>query len=107
MMFLCLTYLDRGLSPGPEVAADYSALHRAMEAAGVLVASGQLQSGEASKVVRVSAGATDVSDGSPAGAGQVPSAYFVIDCKDVDRALDWASRIPSVSYGSVEVRPPR
>jgi hypothetical protein len=29
----------------------------------------------------------------------------VIDVPDLDAALEWAAKIPSVGYGSVEVRP--
>jgi hypothetical protein len=107
MKFLCLTYLDRGLAPGPDVVAEYGALGAAMRAAGVFIDSGQLSPGDAAKAVRVTAGAADVSDGLPAGAGQAPTAYFVIDCPDLAGALDWAARIPAASYGTVAVRPPR
>ena len=73
---------------------------------GILVDSGQLSPGEASKLIRVTDGRADVGDGPP-GSGPQPSAYFVIDCPDLDAALGWATRIPAASYGMVEVRPPR
>jgi hypothetical protein len=107
MEFLCLAYLDRGLSPGPGVAAEYGALGEAMRAAGVFVDSGQLSPGEAARLVRVTAGEAEVSDCPPPGAGQAPTAYFVIDCADLGDALTWAARIPAASYGTVQVRPPR
>jgi hypothetical protein len=31
--------------------------------------------------------------------------FYLVDCKDLDEALKWASEIPSVNRGSVEVRP--
>jgi hypothetical protein len=107
MKFLCLAYLDRGLAPPPGVAAEYGALAEAMRAAGVFVDSGQLSPADASKLVRVTAGQADATDGPPRGARQEPTAYFVIDCADLDDALRWAARIPAAAYGSVEVRPPR
>jgi len=107
MKFLCLAYLDRGLSPGPGVAAEYGALGQAMRAAGVFVDSGQLSPVDASKLVRITAGEAEISDGPPSGTGQPPTAYFVIDCADLKAALDWAARIPAAAYGSIEVRPPR
>jgi hypothetical protein len=107
MKFLCLAYPDRGLSPGPGVAAEYGALGKAMRAAGVFVDSGQLSPADISKLVRVTAGQAEVSDGPPPAAGQEPTAYFVIDCPDLEAALGWAARIPAASYGSIEVRPPR
>jgi hypothetical protein len=107
MKFLCLAYLDRGLAPSSGVAAEYGALGEAMQAAGVFVDSGQLSPAGHAKLVRVTAGQAEVGDGPPPGAGQAPTAYFVIDCPDLTAALDWAARIPAATYGSVEVRPPR
>jgi len=83
MKFLCLAYLDRGLSPGPDVAAEYGALSEAMRAAGAYVDSGQLSPGDAAKLVRVTAGEAEVTDGPPTAAGQAPGAYFVLDCADL------------------------
>jgi len=68
---------------------------------------GQLSPADASKLVHVTAGEAEVSDGPPPAAGQAPSAYFVLDCADLQAAVDWAARIPAASYGSVQVRPPR
>jgi hypothetical protein len=31
--------------------------------------------------------------------------YFVVDCKDLDEAIDVASQIPGAHNGSIEVRP--
>ena len=107
MKFLCLAYPDPGFSPRPGLVAEYAALGEAMRAAGVLIDSGQLSPGSAAKLVRVRDGRADVSDGPPPGGGQAPSAYFLVDCPDLDSALDWAARIPAASYGTVEVRPPR
>jgi hypothetical protein len=107
MKFLCLAYLDRGLAPGPGVAAEYGALGGAMREAGVFIDSGQLSPADASRLVRVTDGKAEVSDGTPAAAGLAPSAYFVIDCADLGGALKWAARIPAAAYGSIEVRPPR
>lgn len=107
MKFLCLAYLDRGLSPGPAVAADYGALGKAMRAAGVFVDNGQLSPGDAAKLVRVTDGRPEVSDGPPPGVAQHPTAYFIIDCPGLQAALQWAARIPAASYGSIQVRPRR
>jgi hypothetical protein len=107
MKFLCLAYLDRGLAPPPGVAAEYGALAQAMRTAGVLVDSGQLSPAGAARLVRVTAGQAEVTDSPPPGAGQEPTAYFVIDCADLTDALQWAARIPAAAYGSIEVHPPR
>ena len=31
--------------------------------------------------------------------------YYILDCKDLDAALTYASQIPTASHGSIEVRP--
>jgi hypothetical protein len=31
--------------------------------------------------------------------------YILVDCRDLDHALETAERVPLVRYGSVEVRP--
>jgi hypothetical protein len=31
--------------------------------------------------------------------------YFLVDCKDLDEAIDVASKLPGALTGSVEVRP--
>jgi hypothetical protein len=107
MKFLCLAYLDRGLSPGPDVASRYGALAEAMIIAGVIVDSGQLAPSSESKMRRIADGKTDIADGPVVDATSHPSAYFLIDCASLDDALQWAARIPAATYGTVEVRPPR
>jgi hypothetical protein len=108
MKFMCLAYLDRGLTPGPDAAAQYPLLGRAMGEAGVFVDMGQLTARSNSKTVRVTAGTSKVVDGPPSSNGDDtcnPIAYFLIDCSSLDDALAWAARIPAATYGSIEVRP--
>jgi hypothetical protein len=63
MKFLCLAYLDRGLSPGPDVASRYGALAEAMIIAGVIVDGGQLAPSSDSKMIRIADGKTDITEG--------------------------------------------
>ncbi len=108
MKFMCLAYLDRGLSPGPDAAAQYPPLGQAMVEAGVFIDMGQLVPRNASKTVRVTDGSSNVEDGPPKGnedEASSPIAYFLVDCPSLDDAVAWAARIPAASYGSIEVRP--
>ncbi len=108
MKYMCLAYLDRGLTPGPDAAAQYPLLGRAMGEAGVFVDMGQFAARNDSKTVRVTACASTIVDGPPSSDGDdtsSPIAYFLIDCTSIDDALAWAARIPAATYGSVEVRP--
>jgi hypothetical protein len=108
--FMCLAYLDRGMTPGPDAAAQYPPLGKAMREAGAYVDMGQLAAGSESKTVRVTDGTSKVVDGPPSRDGDgtsSPIAYFLIDCASLDDALAWAARIPAATYGSIEVRPTR
>ena len=31
--------------------------------------------------------------------------YYLVDCQDLDRAIELAARIPDAATGSIEVRP--
>lgn len=107
MKFLCLAHLDRRMGPPADLTAQYAEMEKAMIDAGVFVATGRLGPPEESKTVRVSDGRTEVLDLSPSTGGSVPSAFFLLECADLDEALEWAARIPASVYGSIEVRPPR
>ncbi len=105
MKFLCLMYLDRELTPPADAVAQYGALREAMSDAGVFLDSGQLHGAEGTKVVRIAGEDLTITDGLLSQAGTPPSAYYLIECADIDTALGWAARIPAARYGTVEVRP--
>jgi hypothetical protein len=31
--------------------------------------------------------------------------YYVLDCKNLDEAIEWAAKCPGARVGSIEVRP--
>ncbi len=107
MKFLCLAHLDRALAPPPDLTAQYAELQTALQEAGAFVTTGRIAPPTDSKTVRVTEDGPQVLDRSPSGEGSVPTAFFVIECDDLEAALGWAARIPAATYGSVEVRPPR
>jgi hypothetical protein len=55
--------------------------------------------------VRVREGKTLSTDGPFAETKEQLGGYFLIECDDLDQAIDAASRIPGAARGSVEVRP--
>ena len=77
----------------------------ALDAAGVLISAEVLQPSGSTTTVRVVDGATRVQDGPFADTKEQLGGTFVIDVPDLDAALEWAGRAPSVAWGSVEVRP--
>jgi hypothetical protein len=57
------------------------------------------------RVIRTADGKSVVSDGPFAETKEVVGGYFIVDCKDLDQAIEIAERVPLVSRGSVEIRP--
>jgi hypothetical protein len=60
--------------------------------------------------VRMQEGKVMITDGPFAETKEQLAGYFILDCKDLDEALEWAAKIPmtcSGGAGCVEVRPIR
>ncbi len=85
--------------------AAYGAYHEALQKAGVLRNSNRLRPAQAATTVRVQSGKTEVLNGPYAETREQLGGYFLIDVRDLDTALSWASRCPGASHGVVEVRP--
>jgi hypothetical protein len=76
-----------------------------LQESGAMVAGDALQPVDTATTVRVRDGERLTSDGPFAETKEVLGGYYIIDVADLDAALAWAERIPSIGYGSVEVRP--
>jgi hypothetical protein len=73
--------------------------------AGVHLGGEGLQPAETATTVKIQeSGEPIVSDGPFAETKEQLGGYYLLDCKDLDDALEWAKRIPMPS-GTVEVRP--
>ena len=55
--------------------------------------------------VRVRDGKRLTTDGPFAETKEQLGGFYMVNCKDLDEALEWASQIPSSGRGPVEVRP--
>ena len=77
----------------------------ALDAAGVLISAEVLQPSVSTTTVRLVDGGVQVQDGPFADTKEQLGGTFVIDVADLDAALEWAGKAPSVSWGTVEVRP--
>jgi hypothetical protein len=55
--------------------------------------------------VRVRDGEKLVTDGPFAETREVLGGYYLIEADSLEEATDWAARIPSARYGTIEVRP--
>src|SRR5581483_5138101 len=85
--------------------SEYREFTADIEANGNYVAGAQLQPTSTATSVRVRNGETLVTDGPFAETKEQLGGYYLIEAKDVDEAIEIASRIPSARAGTIEVRP--
>jgi hypothetical protein len=112
MRYLCLlvgepdaAVPEPGSDEFTQMLADYQSATAAMAGSDVLVDSGPLQMPSTARTLRLRKGKPVVTDGPFAEIKEVIGGYYVLDCADIDEALDWAATIPAARYGAVEVRP--
>ena len=111
MEYMLLIYQDESTqaemdpSEREKMWAAYGEYTKALEEAGVLRAGQPLQPIATATTVRVRDGRTATTDGPFAETKEQLGGYYLMECKDLDEAIEYASRIPSARYGSVEVRP--
>lgn len=55
--------------------------------------------------VRVREGQALTTDGPFAETKEQLGGFYILDCKDLDEAIEYAAKIPGAAHGSVEVRP--
>jgi hypothetical protein len=85
--------------------AEYGTFTKDIVDSGEFVSGDPLAGTETASTVRVRAGATDVTDGPFVESKEHLAGYYIVDVKDLDRALALAARIPDARFGGVEVRP--
>ena len=90
---------------GAALMAEYGAFGDEMTARGVLQGGERLRPTSDATTVRVRAGEILTSDGPFAETKEQIGGYYVVDCKDLDEAIDVASKIPNARDGVIEVRP--
>lgn len=110
MKYMLLLYSDESKGPQtPEeqqaTASAWYAFGNEAKAAGVLLSNNGLNPVADATTVRVRDGKTLTTDGPFAETHEQLGGYYVLDCKDLDEAIAWAAKIPSVHYGSIEIRP--
>jgi hypothetical protein len=90
------------LAEGMKAFDDYA---KALDAAGVLASAEVLMPSAATTTISLTTGELVVQDGPFADTKEQLGGTFVIDVADLDAALAWAQRVPSVRYGHIEIRP--
>jgi hypothetical protein len=85
--------------------AAYAAFGEEMGARGVLGGGERLRPTASATTVRVRDGEVLTSDGPFAETKEQVAGFYLVECKDLDEAIDVASKIPTAQHGSIEVRP--
>jgi hypothetical protein len=88
-----------------QVGAAYGEYTKEVDDKGILVAGDGLEPSSTATTVRVREGERSVIDGPFAESKEQLGGYYVLDCKDLDDAIEWAAKIPGAQSGAIEVRP--
>lgn len=108
--YLMSVYYVEGEEMPPEeiiqqMYSDVDALNDKMQEAGAWVFAGGLHTPDTATVVRAQDGEVLTTDGPFPEAKEQIGGFWVIEAKDLDEALDWASQATVACRGPVEVRP--
>jgi hypothetical protein len=106
MKYLCLVYLDQEhWSACPDqLCANYAGQLTESQR---LLASAPLHPVHTATTVRLRNGQMQLYDGPFAETKEQLAGFYLVDAKDLNEAIQIASGIPPVKYGSIEVRPVR
>ncbi len=111
MNYLLMIYEDEKamLSADPAdaagVLAEYARFGEEMGARGVLRGGERIRPTTDATSVRVREGEVLATDGPFAETKEQIGGFFLVDCKDLDDAIEIASKIPGARTGTIEVRP--
>lgn len=87
------------------VVGAYRAIAREAQAKGILEGADELQPVAMATSVRVRDGKTLITDGPFAETKEQLGGYFILNCENLDEAIEWAKRFPTAKVGTIEIRP--
>jgi len=111
MRYLLLICTDEsaGAAASPEegqaMLEEYMAFSQAMAERGVLRGGDRLRATSDATTVQVRDSEVLTADGPFAETKEQIGGYFIVDCADLDEAVEIAALIPGARFGTIEVRP--
>ncbi len=110
MKYALLIYSSPGAqhepgTPGDGVIDSWLDYTRAVKDAGAVHGAERLAGADTATTVRVRGGERLLSDGPFIETKEHLLGFYLIDVPDLDRALEWAAKMPAQRHGTVEVRP--
>jgi len=111
MKYLCLIYDEEqklaalSKAEGEALMGEYFTFTKAIQQSGHYLGGNDLQPARNATTIRIRNGQMSTTDGPFAETKEQLGGYYLIEAKDLNEAIQVASRIPSVKLGSIEVRP--
>ncbi len=110
MRYLLLIYEPpRSGDPAVDMASAelgrYAAFTQGARDRGVYLGGEALEPVASATSVRVRNGQTLTTDGPFAETKEELGGYYLLDCRDLDEAIELAAKIPAVERGTIEIRP--
>jgi hypothetical protein len=111
MRYLLLIYTDeqqdaqRSPAEQEAIMGDYFAFTNEVRAAGAFQAGEALHPTTTATTVRLRQGQISSCDGPFAETKEQLGGYYLLNCENLDEAIQWAAKIPAARDGSVEIRP--
>lgn len=111
MKYLCLVYIEEkkaDVMPKSEMDAlmdETGAYNESLQRSGHFISAAGLQPVQTATTVRMRNGKVSITDGPFAETKEVLGGFYVIEARDLNEAIQLASKSPSLHIGSVEVRP--
>ena len=98
-------YADMSEEEGRAQMQRWSDYSQELVDAGAFVSGEGLQTSTTATTLRVHDGERLLTDGPFAETKEQIGGFYVIDCKNLDEAVDWAAKLPSAEWGVTEIRP--
>jgi hypothetical protein len=111
MKYLCLIYANESVwmnmskAEADSMISEYMAFTESIKKSGHYVGGNRLQPIGSASTVRVRNGQLSATDGPFAETKEQLGGYYLIEARDLNDAIQVASKIPGARVGSIEVRP--
>jgi hypothetical protein len=107
MRYVLLLYGSEALTPQERAALlqGHPAFLREVQQRGLLTGGEALQPTGTATTVRRRNGKTMITDGPFAETKEQLAGFYILNCRDLDEAIEIAGKVPDAVSGSIEIRP--
>jgi hypothetical protein len=111
MRYILLIYGNENPNPAPtpeDMNAEmnaYNAFTQEISERGVILGGDALHPTSAATTVRVRDSKVLTTDGPFAETKEQLGGFYMVQCNNLDEAIEWAAKIPGAKNGSIEIRP--